>query len=189
MDLIVIAGIVFGLIVVVLVLAFVVPSLDLMSYTATGIETLASAGTSVGRALVVYSPGLSGAAKEAATKIASDLAAKGYTVDLAGVRSANASKSAVYDVVIAGGPMYFAKVSSSIADYLKTLSLREDERLGVFATTGANQYVESDFKSLTDQVTSLTSGASFHGKIAAKLILTGSETDNNCADLVSAVLQ
>ena len=189
MNVLVIAGIAFGLIVVVLVSAFVVISLDLMSYTATGSETLAPVGTPVGRALVIYSPGFSGSAKEAAIKIAHDLTAKGYTVDLAGVRSATASKSAVYDVVIAGGPMYFGKVSASIADYLKTLLLKDGARLGVFATTGTSQYVESDFKSLTDQVTSLTSGGSFHGKISMKLILTGSETDANCADLVSAVLQ
>ena len=189
MKLIVIAGIVFGIIVVILVLAFVGINLDLISYIATGSETLTPTGTPVGRALVIYSPGLSGSAKDAATKIAKDITAKGYTVDLAGVRSADASKSADYNVVIAGGPMYFGQVSASIANYLKTLSLRSDARLGVFATTGTSQYQESDFKMLTDQVTSLTSGGSFHGKIVLKLILTGSETDANCADLVSAVLQ
>jgi hypothetical protein len=189
MNFIVIAGIGFGLIVVVLVGVFVVINMDLSSYTATGSETLAPAGTPVGRALVVYSPGFSGAAKDAAAKIARDLAAKGYAVDLAGVRSATASKGAVYDVVVAGGPMYFGKVSASVGDYLKASMLRGDARLGVFGTTGTGQYVESDFKSLTDQVVSLAGGDSFHGNTAIKLILTGSETDANCADLVSAVLQ
>lgn len=188
MNVIVIAGIAFGLIVVVLVSAFVVINLDLMSYTATGSETLAPAGTPIGRALVVYSPGLSGSAKEAARKISSDLTLKGYAVDLAGVRSTNASKSALYDIVIVGGPMYFGKVSSSTSDYLKTLSLKNDARLGVFGTTGSSQIVESDLKSLTDQVTSLTNGGSFHGKVSLKLISTD-KADTDCADLVSMALQ
>jgi hypothetical protein len=58
-------------------------ALDLASYTATSSETLKHTGTSIGQALVVYDPGFSGAAKQAASKIAEDLQAKGYTVDLA----------------------------------------------------------------------------------------------------------
>ncbi len=81
-------GIVVLVVIVVLTVAVVaVFALDLSSYAATGSQTLSPVGTSVGKALVIYDPGVSGAPKQDATKIADDLQAKGYTIVLAGVRS------------------------------------------------------------------------------------------------------
>lgn len=157
-------------------------SFDLSSYGATGNQTLNPSGSSIGRALVVYDPGFSGAAKQDATKIADDLQAKGFTVDLAGVRSGTAGNKSGYNIYVAGGPMYWGQVSSSIDGYLKTVP--NSVKLGVFGSTGSSTLSESDYTSLVNQVTSAT-----HNENAIiKLIQNGNET-NDCADLVSTLVQ
>ena len=173
--------IVIVVIVILFISAFAAISLDLSSLGATGSETLNPANTPFGRALVVYSPGFSGATKQDATKIAGDLQAKGYTVILAGVKSGMAEKSSGYDIIVAGGPMYWGQVSSSIDAYLKTLP--SNAKLGVFGSAGSGTFVQSDYTSLQQQVASDT-----HSENAVvKLILDGNET-NDCADLVSTLL-
>jgi flavorubredoxin len=168
-------------IIVLFVSAFAAIGLDLSSLGATGSETLNPTGTPTGRALVVYSPGFSGAAKQDATKIADDLQTKGYTVILAGVRSETAGNNSDYNIVVAGGPMYWGQVSSSIDGYLKTLP--NNAKLGVFGSTGSSTLAESDYTSLKQQVASDT-----HNENAAvKLIRDGNET-NDCADLVSILV-
>ncbi len=119
-------------------------ALDLASYGATGSETLNPSGNSVGRALVVYDPGLSGAAKQDATRIANDLRTKGYTVDLAGVRSGTAGTMFDYEIIIAGGTIYFGQMTSSIDGYLKTLP-SNTRKIGVFGSTGSSTFSQSDF--------------------------------------------
>ena len=169
-------------VVVLLVSAVAMFSFDLSSYGATGYQTLNPAGTSIGRALVVYDPGYSGAAKQDATRIADDLQAKGYTVDLAGVRSGTASNKSGYNIIVAGGPMYWGQVSSSIDGYSKTVP--NSAKLGVFGSTGSSTLSESDYTSLVNQVTS----AAHNENAAVKLIRDGNET-NDCADLLSALVQ
>jgi len=169
-------------IVILIVSVLAIFSLDLASYGATSSETLNPTGTSVGRALVVYDPGLSGAAKQDATKIADDLQAKGYTVVLAGVRSGSANNKSNYNIIVGGGPVYFGKITSAIDGFLKTLP--NNARLGVFASTGSSSFVQSDFNSLQKQVASDTNNAN----VSIKLILNGNET-SNCEDLVSALTQ
>ena len=109
MDLLIIVGLVIVLIIVASIAAFAFITLDLMSYTATGSKTLSLARSPKGNALVVYGPGLSGAAKKAANDIAEDIKFKGYKVDLAGVRSKTAANISDYNIIIAGGPMYWEK--------------------------------------------------------------------------------
>jgi flavodoxin len=179
----VIAGVVIALIVVVAVSSIAALFLDFSSYTATGSQTLSSSGVSVGHALVVYDPGLSGASQKAAQMIAGDLQEKGYTVDLAGVRSSAASNPSSYGVVVAGGPMYFGKATSSIEGFLRTLASGRQVKLGVFVTTGSSQFVNSDFVSLQQQVKSATSDQATVG-----MVLTGNETQG-CANLVSDLLK
>jgi len=182
-----IVGIVVVVIIALLISVFAVFTFDLMSYGATASETLNPVGTPVGSALVVYNPGLSGSAKQAATIIAGDLQAKGYTVDLAGVRSKTATNPSSYDIIVAGGPMYWGELSSSVAGYLKPLTL-SNEKVGIFGTTGSSKYSESDFQSFENQFSSLTNSSQFHGKVVMKLILDGNETQN-CADLVNSLMQ
>lgn len=186
MKIILIVGIIIVIVVTMLGSAIATINFDLISYTATTSETLNSAGIPLGHVLVVYNPGFSGSAKQAATKIAGELQTSGYTVDLAGVRSTTAANTSSYDIIVAGGPMYFGKVSPSVDGYLKTLALNS-EKLGVFATTGSSEYMEVDYTSLENQVTSLT-GSSFQGKATIKLILDGNETQN-CKELVENLLK
>jgi hypothetical protein len=184
MNIIQIVGAAVGLLISLVILTFLVFNYDLASVLATGSETLSATGTPVGRALVVYSPGLSGASKESAAKIAKDLTGKGYIVVLAGVKSSAASSSVDYDVVIVGGPVYFGKLSSSTGDYLGKLSLKSGAKLGIFGTTGTNQYQDVDFKSVSAQVSTLRGGAI----VPIKLILIG-EVDADCAALVMSTLE
>jgi len=177
-----IIGIAVLVVVVSTVSVFTVINFDLTSYGATGSETLNPAGDSIGRALVVYAPGFSGAAKQAATTIADGLLARGYTVILAGVRSEMAGDKSGYDIIVVGGPMYWGRVSNSIDGYLKALP--NNVKLGVFGTTGSSNYAESDFTSLEEQVASATQNEN----VAIKLILDGNEA-NDCADLVSTLTQ
>lgn len=176
-----IAIVVFAVILILILSAFAALSLDVSSYGATGSETLNPAGTPIGRALVVYDPGFSGAAKNDAAKIASDLQTQGYTVDLAGVRSETAGTKTGYAIIVAGGPMYFGQVSSSIGEYLKTVPL--NVKLGVFGATGSSSFSETDFNLFANQVAHATQNES----VTLKLILDGNQT-NDCADLVSELI-
>ncbi len=169
-------------IVVLVVSVFAAFAFDFSSYGAIDTKTLNPASTSHGRALVVYDPGFSGAAKQDATKIADYLQANGYTVDLAGVRSRIASKISDYSIIVAGGPMYWGQVSSSIDGYLKTTP--SNTKIGVFGSTGSSTFSESDYTSFVNQVMSAT-----HNENAAiKLIRDDNET-NDCTDLVSTLMQ
>ena len=160
---------------------------DLMSYTATGAETMSPVGAVTGNALVVYQPGVTGAARTEASEIASDLKAEGYNVTLAGIRSAAAANTSGYDIVIVGGPVYFGTVSSSTAAYLKGLTLQQDARLGVFGTTGSNDFVASDLTSVEKQVATLQSGKS------AVVRLIGDRDEKkatkSCLDFVAALIK
>jgi flavodoxin len=126
------------IIVVVLVIAFfssiAVAGLDVAAYMAAGFKTLTPSGASVGKALVVYDPGLSGAAKGFAGKVASDLQGKGYTVTLAGVKSSAASHTSNFSVIVVGGPIYGGRPTVSVRDFLSKLSMASGARLGLFGT-------------------------------------------------------
>ena len=178
-----IIGIVILVVVLLVVSAVAVIFFDLASYTAIGSQTLNASGSSEGRALVVYDPGLSGAAQKAAQTIAGDLQANGYTVSLAGVRSAAASDTSGYAIIVAGGPMYFGKVTGSIEGFFRSLPSQEQAKIGAFVTTGSNQYVSSDFASLQQQLRSVTSD-----QVTAQMVLDGSVAQN-CSSLVADLLR
>jgi flavodoxin len=162
---------------------------DIMSYTDTGSRTLNPDGAPVGKALVAYNPGVSGAAKSAAEKIADDLQSRGYAVTLAGIRSAAAADVSGYDVVIVGGPMYFGRVSNSVDAYLKGLEPQKDVRMGVFATTGTSQSNDRDIASFGEQAASLPCNGMLDKAVVTKTIRSGDASDTDCMDLVAAVLQ
>ena len=162
---------------------------DLMSYTDSGSKTLSPAGAPAGNALVVYNPGLSGGAKNAAAAIAGDLQSKGYTVNLAGIKSTAAANISGYDVVIAGGPMYFGRVSNSVDSYLKTLKPQKKVAIGVFGTTGSPQFHDDDIATFGEQVTTDLGSVTLDKKAAIKTIRSGDDRNTDCTDLVSAVLQ
>ena len=99
-------------------------------------RTLTPNGTSVGKAIVIYDPGLSGTAKGVADKVAIGLQSKGYTVTLAGVKSSAAAHTTGYDVIVIGGPIYAGELTNSIKDKLSSLVLSHGQsaRIGVFGS-------------------------------------------------------
>jgi flavodoxin len=192
MDLIMTLGLVIAGIVLVIVAAGIVAGAlfcgDIMSYTATGSKTLSPAGTSVGKAMVVYNPGVSGAAKDAAEKIAGDLQAKGYAVTLAGIKSAAAANVSGYDVIVAGGPMYFGRVSNSVDAYLNGLKPQKDVEIGVFGTTGFDQFHNEDIVSFGKQVAAVTGISSLNKPAVTKTLRSGNAVNTDCLDFVAALL-
>ncbi len=184
MDLLTIIGLVIGLIIVVVIVAMAFIVLDLVSYIARGSRTLSPAGTAQGNALISYSPGLSGAAKKAANVIAEDLKSRDYKVDLAGVKSKNAANTSDYAIIIAGGPMYWGKISKSVDTYLKTLKVSEDVKIGVFATTGSAEFHSEDIASLEKQVAS-----DLNRKAVTKTLRIGEANKKDCTNFVFALMQ
>lgn len=193
MNLLMIIGLVIvGIIIVVAIVGIAMGVLfcgDVMSYIGPGSQTLSPAGTSVGKALVVYNPGLSGEAKKAAENIAGDLQSKGYTVNLAGIKSADATNVSGYDVVVAGGPMYWGRVSNSVDAYLNAIKPQNGVKLGVFGTTGSDKFNDGDIASFGKQVASASCSGMLNKTPATKTIRNGDAASTDCSDLVSAILQ
>jgi flavodoxin len=151
--------------------------LDLAAYTATGSQTLTPTGTSVGKALVVYDPGLSGTAKGVADKIASDLQAQSYTVTLAGIKSSVVTNTTDYGVVIVGGPIYAGTPTVSVKDYLKNLSPGHASqglgsyfitRVGVFGS-GQGPTSPSDVAMIKNSVPALSDNGSLSNAVIVKI--------------------
>jgi flavodoxin len=160
---------------------------DAMSYTAIGSETLHPNGTEVGKALVVYSPGISGASKNTAGIIAGDLQAKGYTVDLVGIRNSKAANTSGHNVIVVGGPIYAGNASYSVQEYLKTLNPAPGTKVGVFAT-GQNPDTANDTALLLQEAAPLPGNSTLQINAVVKIV---SETDENqkLANFVNALLQ
>ncbi len=165
------------IVVIIAIMAFsTIVSTDVLSSFATGSEKLTPDGRSTGKALVVYNPGLSGAPKDAATKIAGDLQSRGYEVELAGIRSGTAANTSGYDVIVVGGPIYSGKASSSVQSYLKAMNPPANAITGAFATG-------SIFK---DQVTQ-----PFPASITLKavvLLFQGDDSDKKCSGFADELL-
>jgi len=189
-----IAGIV--LIVAVVIAAGLFVFMDILSYTATGSKTLSPAGVAAGQALVVYDPGVSGAAKKAAVKIAGDLQTNGYTVNLAGVRSVTAVSVSGYDVIVVDGPVYGDKLGSSVQAYLQSLNASQKAKIGVFAT-GTVAPKNNDSAYMIKFVANLPADSHVKVKSAGKLVTgmngkavnkTNGYVDKQCSEFVSELL-
>ena len=68
---------IFAVLIIIVVAFGAIILLDVAAYTATGSQTLTPTGASIGKAIVIYDPGLSGTSKGVADKVASDLQEKG----------------------------------------------------------------------------------------------------------------
>jgi flavodoxin len=126
--------IIFGIFVVVMALFIACAAIityDIAGVLATDTHPLPN-GSPIGQALVVYDPGLSGGAKDVATRIGYNLQDAGYNVVLAGVKSTTAADISGYDVVVVGGPIYAGKPAKTIQEYLNTLNTSADQKVGVF---------------------------------------------------------
>ena len=112
---------IFAVMIIIVVAFAAIIFLDIAAYTATGSQTLTPSGTSVGKALVTYDPGLSGTLKDVADKVASDLQAQNYTVTLAGIKSSAAANTSGYKIIVVGGPIYAGSPTGSVKDCLNNL--------------------------------------------------------------------
>ena len=165
-------------VVVILIVAFgAIVLLDVAAYTATGLQTLTPTGTSVGKALVIYDPGLSGTAKGVADKVAADLQAKGYTVTEAGVKSPAAANTTEFSVVVVGGPVYAGALTSSVKDYLNNLPTGHASpgngpyiltRVGVFGS-GQGATSKSDIDMIKTSVSALSVNGTLSNAIVVKI--------------------
>ena len=110
--------------------------LDVAAYTATGLQTLTPTGISIGKAIVIYDPGLSGTAKGVVDKVAVDLQTKSYTVTLGGLKSSAEGTTTGYNIIVIGGPVYAGGLASSAKGAIESLVLNHDQRakIGVFGS-------------------------------------------------------
>ncbi|HSV50384.1 MAG TPA: flavodoxin domain-containing protein [Candidatus Acidoferrales bacterium] len=159
---------IFSILIIIIVAFGAVFFLDVVAYTATGSQTLTSQGTSVGAALVLYDPGLSGAASRVAEKIATDLQAKGYTATLAGIKSSAASNTAGYSVIVAGSPIYAGSPTSSVKDFLGSLNPSSGTKVGVFGS-GQGATTPDDVAMIRNAVPALQSSGALSGAVVVKI--------------------
>jgi flavodoxin len=142
--------------------------LDLSASMATGSETLSPSGTAIGNALVVYDPGLSGAAKNVASEIANNLQTAGYAVNLAGIKSSSAANTAGYKIIVAGGPVYAGALTSSVKDFLNNLNPDQGAKVGVFGS-GSGATTPEDVAQIKDSVSALQTGGSLSNAVVIKI--------------------
>jgi flavodoxin len=163
---------IFAVIIIIVVAFSAIFVLDVVAYTATSSTTLASEGASMGNALVVYNPGLSGTTTRVAEKIAVDLQANGYTVTLAGIKSSAATNTAGYSVIVVGSPIYAGGPTSSVKDFLNGLE-GSGFSLGVFGS-GQGASTPDDVTMVRDAVPVLQGGGTFSDAVVVKI----GETEN-----------
>jgi flavodoxin len=179
-----IIGLVFVVLIILMVVGLGVVFLDVAGSMATGEETLPANGVYVGRALVVFDPGLSGIAKDMAVHIADRLQLHGYQVTLAGVKSATADMLS-YAVIVVGGPIYGGKPASSIQTYLNSLNPPMGAKVGVF---GAGSLKLGDPVEVAKEVAPLPNGSSITLKATMK-ITSGDDISSRSSDFATALLK
>ncbi|MCW3983437.1 MAG: hypothetical protein NWE96_05525 [Candidatus Bathyarchaeota archaeon] len=144
-------------------------------------------GNATGKALIVYSPGLTGGAKDVATKIGYNLQAAGYDVTLAGVKSSAAADIASYDLVVVGGPIYAGKPASAIQTYLNRLTQPAGVEVGVFGY-GSAQIDDADQTAVMADVANLPSDSHLVLTAATK-IANSDDVDAKCRQFVTNLLK
>jgi flavodoxin len=157
--------------------------LDAAGNLATGSQTLPN-GAAIGQALVVYDPGLSGGAKDVATKIGYDLQSSGYQVVLAGVKSSAAADLLGYSVIVVGGPIYAGKPASTVQSYLYSFNPPENARVGVF---GYGSVKVDDANAVMKDVAPLPSNSSITLNAAIKVV-SSDNIDVKCQAFVTDLL-
>lgn len=142
---------------------------DFMSYTATDSQNLSPTVSEVGKALVVYDPGISGQGKDAAEVIAKNLQEKGYFITLAGISSEKAKNMAEYNIIVIGGPIYAGNASKSVQSYLSTLKPDNGAKIAVFAV-GEDADILNNPEMLKKEVAPLPEGSSLQIVAVTKFI-------------------
>jgi len=161
-------------------------ALDLSAYTATGSQTLTPTGESVGTALVLYDPGYSGAATEVAEKVAAELQTQNYTVTLAGIKSADASNTAGYNIIVVGGPIYAGVPTASVKDALNNLQPESAVAVGVYGS-GSGASTPEDIEMIKGGVAALGEDGTLADVVVVK-IGTSENLDARAEDFVNQLV-
>ncbi len=177
---------IFAVLIIVGVTSFSLVIFDVAGNLATDTHPLPN-GAAAGKALVVYDPGLSGGAKDTATKIGYNLQTAGYDVLLAGVKSSAAGNITGYDVIVVGGPVYAGKPASTIQTYLNNLAPPANAKVGVFGY-GSVQLDDSNQTAVMQDVAPLPSGSTVHLSGAVKVV-SGGDVDGKCQTFVVDLLK
>lgn len=159
---------VFAVLIIVGVACFGIVILDVAGSLATDTHPLPN-GAAIGKAIVVYDPGLSGGAKDVATKIGYNLQDAGYDVLLAGVKSSSAADLAGYSVVVVGGPIYAGKPASNIQAYLDSFTPPADAKVGVFGY-GSVKIDDTNSTAVQQDVAPLPSGSTVTLNAVVKVV-------------------
>jgi len=178
---------IFAVLIILVVSFAAIIFLDVAAYTATGSQTLTPRDTQVGKALVIYDPGLSGTSKTVATQIATDLQTQNYLVTLAGVKSSAAVNTTGYGIIVIGGPVYAGALTSSVKGALDSLVLNHDQeaKIGVFGS-GQGATTPEDIAQLKQSIP-VRSDATLQNDIVVKI---GSSEDlsTRAQDFVNQLL-
>jgi len=144
---------------VAVVIVFSLAAFDVGSYTPSSYSSLIlpSKGSMKGTAVVVFDPGMSGAAKTVASNIAGDLQNSGYQVCLAGIRSQSVANISSFNIVVTGGPCYLGKIASSVQHYLRTCNIGQNAIVGAFGI-GSITPENNSSQAITQEVTALPKG-------------------------------
>lgn len=177
--------VIFAIVIVSFVALASIVVLDVAGTLATDTHPLPN-GAPTGQALVVYDPGLSGVAKDVATKIGYNLQNSGYNVVLAGVSSSTAKDISSYNVIVVGGPIYAGKPAQTIQTYLSTLSPAANQKVGVFGS-GSVTVDNSNSTAVAQDVANLPSGSPITLSAAVK-ITSSSDVNAECQSFVSRLL-
>jgi hypothetical protein len=180
--------IILGVFAVLLIVGFAAFSLvifDVAGNFATGTHDLPH-DSAKGKALVIYDPGLSGGAKDAASYIGFNLQDSGYYVTLAGVKSSLAADPEGYDIIVIGGPIYAGKPATTIQAYLDDFNPPADTLIGAFGY-GSIAIDNNDQVAVLKDVAPLPSGSSYTIHAAAKVTSNG-DINTQCQDFVMRLL-
>jgi len=177
--------VVIAALIIALVAGFGIVISDVAGNFATDTHPLPN-GSPIGEAIIVYDPGLSGGAKDVATKIGYNLQDSGYNVVLAGVKSTTASDLSSYDVIVIGGPIYAGKPASTIQSYLSSLTPPTNSTVGIFGY-GSVAVDTTDQSAVLQDVASLPSDSQLMPKAAVKVTSSGN-VDAECENFVMQLL-
>jgi hypothetical protein len=178
--------IIFAVLIIGVVAGFAVVFGDVAGNLATDTHPLPN-GAAIGKAIVVYDPGLSGGAKDVATKIGYNLQSAGYDVLLAGVKSSAASNLTGYSVIVVGGPIYGGKPSATVQTYLNSLNSPSDAKVGAFGF-GSIKIDNTNSTIVQQDVAPLPASSPVILNAVAKIV-SGDNIDTECQQFVADLLK
>ncbi len=181
-----IIAVVFGVLIIAAIASFSLIMFDVAGSLASGSKPLPN-GAAIGKALIVYDPGLTGGARDIAEKIGYNLQSSGYDVMLAGVKSSQATDISNYKVIVVGGPIYAGKPASSIQSYLNTLTPTQQTKVGAFGY-GMVKVDNTNSTAVKADVAQLPANSQLTLNAVVKIT---SDEDSNalCANFVSTLLK